>query len=192
MDTDLLVSEPVSLVAGAVRALLSDADHRQARALLAKIDGDLLLRQQRAALLAVRSVPRARVDIPRRNVSIREQQAVFDADSWTCRYCGRLTIARDVCFELQRLRAWSYYRAGPPKWWHAIGYTYLATVDHVWPRLDDPGNLVTACWQCQAAKNSRPLTGLAHLGWRLQDRTHRDWKGLNDSVNRLRVLPPGR
>jgi hypothetical protein len=62
-----------------------------------------------------------------------------------------------------------------------------AVIDHVVPGalggawLDD-GNLVTACWPCNASKSD--LT-LEQLGWQLQTIAESPWDGLSDSYRAL-------
>lgn len=67
----------------------------------------------------------------RKPLSVRTRFEVFKRDNFTCRYCCRTTP--DVVLE----------------------------IDHVVPVVDggsdDPMNLVTACWECNAGKSSVPL-----------------------------------
>ena len=185
-------ADVADVMARAVDALLrSRPDYIGAAALLGAIDEAELHRQRRAAAAAVRLVARSTVDRPRVSLSGQQQRLIFDADGWICRYCGRRTVAAGVCRELQRVGVWRYHLPGPPKWWHAVGYTYLASVDHVEPRVPDVSNLVTCCWQCQGVKSSRPLAGLTDAGWRLEPRQAGvAWSGLTEQLAGLRAVAP--
>lgn len=68
----------------------------------------------------------------RKPLSVRTRFEVFKRDDFTCRYCFRRTPA------------------------------VVLEIDHVVPVADggsnDPMNLVTACWECNAGKSATPLS----------------------------------
>lgn len=90
---------------------------------------------ERMVDVATRPMPRSK-PTKRRPLRVTDRWAILERDSFTCRYCGRK--APDV--EL--------------------------VVDHIHPvaegGTDDPGNLVTACVECNAGKGARIIG--AHLG----------------------------
>jgi hypothetical protein len=109
----------------------------------------------------------------------------FRRDGWICRYCGGKTVFFPVMAVLGRLFPQefpydSHWGAGST---HPAVIACAAVVDHIEPvshggNWQDPNNLATACWPCNAMKGEFTLE---QLGWRIrpvpENRT--GWDGLS-------------
>lgn len=116
--------------------------------------------------------------------------AVYDRDSFTCRYCQRLTIPTQIL----RLISAAFPQEFPfhPNWRHDItprAYWDISTsIDHIHAvalggEIQDPANLATACARCQYQKSSWPLEA---IGWTLRPPAHPgSWDGLTNSYAAL-------
>src|SRR2546429_7278539 len=143
-----------------------------ARALVA---GDVTAARLGANHLVAASVP----TVDRRRAGVRIRAEVFDRDRYQCRYCGRRTILPAVVRLLARYLQTELPHATDWRSWqlHSAWVVYCATIAHVEPvgalgDATDPVNLVTACWQCNAAKGGLSLRA---LGWVLREPQDPDW-----------------
>ena len=116
--------------------------------------------------------------------SIRKWAGVFERDSYTCRYCGQKTIAPPVLRVVSKAYP-TLFRFHPN--WKAsetdAAYLVLSTsADHIVPitreGIDEPANLVTACWRCNAMKANFLLSELRH--WELLPPASTPWRGLTE------------
>lgn len=123
----------------------------------------------------------------RRRPGIDELAEIYERDRYQCRYCGIRTVNSAVLGLLSKrfptqLPVHPYWKADST---HPVYLLQYVTNDHVIPVAwggdgRDPGNIVTACWPCNAAKADVPLDALN--GWRLRDPAEADpsWHGLAD------------
>jgi 5-methylcytosine-specific restriction endonuclease McrA len=106
---------------------------------------------------------------------------ILRRDSFTCRYCGIMTIFLPVLHALSL----KFPRPFPvDDGWTAQGthpaYSLLsATFDHVVPSSrggnSELGNLVTSCWPCNSGKSNYTL---AEVGFKKLPANDSDWDGL--------------
>jgi len=141
--------------------------HADAMAALGAIDVRALANERRAWQDAVRQATAA---LPRpvrrstrdlRTAPASRELEVFRRDSWTCCYCGRLTVASDVLRVLsmlypQVLRFHLNWKIGEC---HLVYWVQTASLDHVVPLArgggdDVEGNTVTACYLCNDTKGT--------------------------------------
>jgi 5-methylcytosine-specific restriction endonuclease McrA len=120
--------------------------------------------------------------------SLRRWTAVFARDSYTCRYCERLTIAPPILRVVSHVFP-EVFRFNP-NWKTSetdAAYFVLSTSsDHVLPvtrgGTDDPDNLVTACWKCNGMKSNFLLSELRH--WKLMPvAAPNSWRGLTEYLD---------
>lgn len=141
---------------------------------------------------ALSAVEQRIVDLePRRGVPFAEMVAVFERDSWTCRYCGGHTIAPPVLRALSSLHPdrfpfHSNWKAGQV---HPAYLLLSTSLDHVQPggrggAWSDRDNLVAACWPCNSGKADFTLE---ELGWELlgEAEVQSSWDGLTGSYAAL-------
>ncbi len=141
---------------------------------------------------ALNAVEHRIVDIePRRGVPFVEMVAVFQRDSWTCRYCGNQTVAPPVLRVLSHMYPdrFPYH----PNWKAGQvhpAYLLLSTsLDHVQPggrggSWSERENLVAACWPCNSGKADFTLE---ELGWEVfgEAEAQTEWDGLTSSYAAL-------
>ncbi|HZO67319.1 MAG TPA: HNH endonuclease [Kribbellaceae bacterium] len=125
--------------------------------------------------------------VKRTRPSLVELAEIYERDRYQCRYCGIRAINSAVLGLLSA--AFPTQLPVHPNWkaesTHPVYLLQFVTNDHVVPVAwggdsRDPGNIVTACWPCNAAKADLPLDALN--GWRLREpgETDPDWHGLAD------------
>jgi hypothetical protein len=122
-------------------------------------------------------------------------RAVFERDSWTCRYCDLRVVDPTVLRQIGRLMPaefpWTYRNADS----HPAALVLAATPDHVVPLSiggdSTPGNLVTACGVCQYNKGSCTLEELELADPRGQAQVENGWSGLTARAGELSRLVPG-
>lgn len=137
----------------------------------------------------------AEIAYPRRTISRRPaiprplMVSVFRRDCWTCRYCGRRTVFYPVMSLLGKIfpEQFPYHSNWKAGQTHPAVTACTAVVDHVVPGAVggawlDEGNLVTACWPCNARKGD--LT-LEQLGWQLRAVDESLWDGLSNVYRAL-------
>lgn len=170
--------------------------HADAMAALRAIDVHALVTERRAWQDAVRQTTAA---LPRpvrrstrnlRTAPAGRALAVFHRDSWTCCYCGRLTVASDVLRVLSML----YPQVLPfhPNWkigeCHLVYWVQTASLDHVVPLArggdDVEGNTVTACYLCNDTKGTWRNE---EIGYRLRRPAASSWDGLTGALPGLSV-----
>jgi hypothetical protein len=160
------VREPSPRAEQLSRALTELADARLARstgragAILARIREPVMDVERRVG------VPRSRI------------VGIYRRDCWTCRYCGVQTIPLPI------LRVLHPEQLPDPAY-----LLVSSSVDHLVPgsrggHWTDAGNLLCACWACNAAKAHFTV---AELGWRVLDvaAVASDWDGLTEKYAEL-------
>lgn len=132
--------------------------------------------------------PTARGDGPRRPDSLA--RIVFPRDRYTCRYCGFPVIPARV------LRAFAA-AVGPQAFSFGardrertgLGLLMWAQLDHVVPYsrggATSEGNVVTACWSCNYAKDQFTLEQLGLVQPRAVSLPPTAWLGLTDLLPRF-------
>jgi hypothetical protein len=127
----------------------------------------------------------------RRSPSTSVKVAIHRRDSWTCRYCRARTVAPPVLRFLSEIYPDDFpfhpnWKAGQV---HPAYLLLSTSLDHVEPggrggSWLDAGNLVTACWPCNAGKADLQLD---EVGWRLlsEAEVRSDWDGLTRAMNAL-------
>jgi 5-methylcytosine-specific restriction endonuclease McrA len=128
-----------------------------------------------------------------RSVPRRREAAVLARDRYTCRYCGLRMVSIPVLRAVHELFP-TVFR------WHLnwkssdcdVAFWRDATsLDHRRPVTrgggNDAGNLVTACWPCNASKGN--LT-LEELGIEILDPPETSWDGLSAHLPDLVALLP--
>jgi hypothetical protein len=168
--------------------LVMEGRLREAESVLSRIDAPALFRVRQEAIreasLAARTgLERSGVAETRAPDSHRGygNVAVFQRDSFACRYCERKTVYLPVLQSLSSLFPKTFPYA--PSWKfgiaHIIYWTHSASWDHVVARKrggdDSWSNVVTACYQCNEIKNVTPLEV---LGWKLHEPKPTSWDGL--------------
>ncbi len=134
--------------------------------------------------LPLRRVARMRVpDLLKRDT--------FGKDHYVCRYshCGKRTIDLRVLKFLARLfpEELAYHPNWHPVEDHIIQWTNSASIEHrvsfPYGGTSLPENLITACYQCNDAKN---LYLAEDLGWIVANRPQSEWDGLTRYLSDLR------
>lgn len=130
------------------------------------------------------------LDTSKRNASsLRRWAAVFSRDSYTCRYCLRRTIAPPVLRVVSHAfpDVFKFHRNWKTSETDAAYFVLSTSADHVIPvtrgGTDEPDNLVTACWMCNAMKSNFLLSELP--GWILKDVAPDSWRGLTECLDRM-------
>jgi hypothetical protein len=185
------------MMTGALKPQEADLLNRLDAAITATLAGR---RQEALAALVGMHLPPARLvsgapltQRPSRNMlaggppslTPKDEMAIFQRDGWLCRYCARPTILRPVINLLYTLYSEQLNWSGgwTPKPDFPMHWSHAATVDHVWPQAlggtHAPGNLVTACYACQDAKNDK-------LSWKPQPVVaSSDWGGFQGACAAL-------
>ena len=129
-------------------------------------------------------------EIPRRPSLSRSVAArVYVRDGFHCRYCGRRVIPTVIMELLGGLypESFPFHPAWKGGMTHPAILSRSPVVDHVVPGSSggdwgEEGNLVTACWPCNAAKAD---LSLEQLGWRLRPIPVTEWDGLTSTYQAL-------
>lgn len=165
-------------------------DHDSYPDLLAEIVTRLMSGDKTGADCRMASIAYARQVAGKRRSMPRDLMVrLYRRDHWTCRYCGKRTIFYPVMPLLG-----SIFPEHFP--WHSnwkAGLTHPAVVecssviDHIVPGAAggqwlDEGNLVTACWPCNARKGD--LT-LEQMCWELKPVAQSTWDGLSGCYPQL-------
>lgn len=121
------------------------------------------------------------------------ESAVFERDSYQCRYCNLRLIPKNVLEVFSKTVGSDVFRpTGTNSQRHGVVLAFRANADHVVPHKiggrTDLQNLVTCCWCCNYGKG--PFT-LEQIG--LDDprsrsvHKHNDWDGLTTLLPKLRL-----
>jgi 5-methylcytosine-specific restriction endonuclease McrA len=133
--------------------------------------------------------PGALGTLKRPNASLRRWCAVFKRDCYTCRYCGRRTIAPPVLRVVSHLfpTIFKYHPNWKTSETDAAYFVLSTSADHVVPVTrygsDDVTNLVTACWTCNGQKSNYLLSELP--SWKLAPILSSSWLGLTEHLDQM-------
>ena len=139
------------------------------------------------AALSVAMERTADAEYGRFSVRLPRLAAVFARDQYTCRYCGRRTLALPVLNAIADVMPDVLARDSGAWKAHLTDIVFLkisASADHVQPvtrgGTGDPDNLVTACWLCNSTKQNYTLS---EIEWALLPRPMVAWDGLATSLD---------
>jgi len=125
----------------------------------------------------------ADAEYKRGSIAYTRMAAVFARDNYTCRYCGRRTIALPVLNAIADILPDVLSRdsvAWKPYLTDMVFFKLSTSLDHKQPvtrgGTQEPKNLVTACWLCNSMKQNYALE---ELEWDLLARPTDPWDGLS-------------
>ena len=128
----------------------------------------------------------ADAEYTRPSIPLRRVAAIHARDRYTCRYCGRRTLALPVLNAIADLIPDVMARDSGAWKAHLTDIVFLrlsASADHIHPVTrggsGDPDNLVSACWLCNSMKQNYTLS---ELEWNLMPRSTSSWDGLSASL----------
>lgn len=118
------------------------------------------------------------------------ERAVFERDSYTCRYCGLPLVAKSVLVAFEKAVGTEHFRTqGTNAQQHGIIHGFKIVADHVEPyqrggrtNLD---NLVSACPACNYGKYNYTLEQLGLGDPRERKAVSSGWDGLTSFLNNL-------
>lgn len=121
--------------------------------------------------------------------SLRRWARVFARDSYTCRYCGRETLAPPVLRAVSHLfpTIFRFHRNWKTSETDAAYFVLSTSADHVVPvtrgGTDELSNLATACWTCNEMKGNRLLSEIPR--WELLPSPSTAWRGLTEYLEAI-------
>ncbi|MBD3668544.1 MAG: hypothetical protein HUJ16_11315 [Kangiella sp.] len=120
---------------------------------------------------------------PVRMPTAKEQEAVFIADGWRCRFCGIKVISKKARNLLVKAFP-DETRWGTKEFTrHSALYAMAASLDHVIPHsrggMNERGNFVTACCCCQFGRGEWTLEESELLDPRAYKPVTDEWDGLS-------------
>ena len=134
-----------------------------------------------------------RLNIPRKIVPkemrdplrnpLKYSKAVYERDSYTCRYCGLRLIPKEVLYAFEKIVGCENFRViGTNAQQHGIIHGFRIVADHVVDHSSggrtDLENLVSACPACNYGKFNYSLEQLGIENPRLRPPVDNGWDGL--------------
>lgn len=183
------------LITAAVEGVIA-GNQAAAEAALLQVDREALVENRKRAWEAARQNKArhrlsgiARVRVERFSVTTDVENEAYRRDRYTCRYCGRQTVHRDVLKLLSgALPGALPYRNGQwtPLEEHIVYWTYSTSTEHHLPLArggtNERSNIVTTCYQCNDVKNDYLIE---ELGWTLLPPANSGWGGLAERLPSL-------